>query len=229
MSSHNWFWIALVLLGAYHGINPGMGWLFAVSLGLQERSREAVLRALPPIVLGHLLSVACVVAAVVLLQAWVPQLSLRIIAAAILLAYGILRLVRARHPRWANWVGMRVNFRNLTFWSFLMASAHGAGLMLLPFILGMPGQASHPTMADYHMVHAMALASSSSVLPGSVHSALWLFAVGFHTLGFVLVAGSIAVLVYEKLGVAILRRAWFNLDILWAAALVMAGAVTLFV
>ncbi len=124
-----WPWLALLGLGAFHGINPGMGWLFAVALGLQEQRRSAVWSALPPIAVGHALSVGLVVALVVVIRASISYEVLRWVAAAVLIGFGIYRLVRTRHPRW---VGMRVGFRDLTLWSFLMASAHGAGLMLVP-------------------------------------------------------------------------------------------------
>src|SRR5688572_3493564 len=126
------FWLSLLGLGAYHGINPGMGWLFAVALGLQQKRRRAVLSALPPIALGHALSVGIVVLLLALAQASLPAKALRITAAGVLFGFGLYRLRRSRHP---NWVGMRVGFRDLTLWSFLMASAHGAGLMLLPLLL----------------------------------------------------------------------------------------------
>src|SRR5438093_430820 len=127
-----WPWFMFAALGAYHGINPGMGWLFAVALGLQEKSRRAVLAALPPIALGHALSVGTVVALLWAAQAAVPAAALRVAAAVLLFGFGLYRLVRSRHP---GWVGMRVGFRDLTLWSFVMASAHGAGLMLLPVLL----------------------------------------------------------------------------------------------
>src|ERR1700745_3948837 len=119
----------------FHGINPAMGWLFAVALGLQEQKRAAVLRALPPIVLGHALSIGIIIAAVLMARISLPHLALKIAAAAILFAFGLYRLVRSRTP---NWVGMRVGFGDLTLWSFIMASAHGAGLMLIPFFLTPP-------------------------------------------------------------------------------------------
>ena len=109
-----------------------MGWLFAVALGLQEQKRSAVLRALPPIALGHALSIGIVIAAVLLARISLPHATLKIAAAAILFAFGLYRLVRSRHP---NWVGMRVGFCDLTLWSFIMASAHGAGVMLIPLFL----------------------------------------------------------------------------------------------
>src|SRR5947207_8006007 len=125
-------WLVLFALGAFHGINPGMGWLFAVALGLQEQKRAAVLRALPPIALGHALSVGMIIAVVLLARVSLPHGVLKFGAATILFGFGLYRLVRARHP---NWVGMRVGFRDLTVWSFVMASAHGAGLMLIPLFL----------------------------------------------------------------------------------------------
>src|SRR5262245_9998148 len=106
-----------------------MGWLFAVALGFQEQRRSAVWRALPPIAVGHALSVGLIVALVALIHAGIPDEALRWIAALVLVGFGVFRLVRARHPRW---VGMRVGFGDLTLWSFLMAAAHGAGLMLVP-------------------------------------------------------------------------------------------------
>src|SRR5436190_14576093 len=125
-----------------------MGWLFAVGLGLQEQKRIAVLRALPPIALGHALSIGIVIAAVLLARISLPHATLKIAAAAILFAFGLYRLVRSRHP---NWVGMRVGFCDLTLWSFIMASAHGAGVMLVPFFLGSPAARN----AHHHDSHAL--------------------------------------------------------------------------
>src|SRR5947208_11409424 len=118
-----WPWLVLFGLGAFHGLNPGMGWLFALSLGLQEKKRAAILRALPPIALGHALSVGLIVALALIAQANLQRNVLQIGAAISLFGFGLYRIIRARHPRW---VGMRVTSRDLTVWSFLMASAHGA-------------------------------------------------------------------------------------------------------
>ncbi|MFN3652447.1 MAG: hypothetical protein ACK47B_22965 [Armatimonadota bacterium] len=217
LDAATWPWLALILLGAYHGLNPGMGWLFAVALGLQEGKRNAVLRALPPIALGHALSVAVVAGLFLLLRAAVPPLALKIGAAALLCGFGIYRLVRSRHP---SWVGMRVGFRDLVLWSFVMASAHGAGLMLLPVFLGRGG-ARHEHPHAGHAGHAGHLSSTWDT-PGE-----WLAAVGVHTAAHLVVAGLIALLVYEKLGVAILRRAWLNLDLLWCLVLIASGILVL--
>src|SRR5215831_9900251 len=159
----------------FHGINPAMGWLFAVALGLQEQRRAAVLRALPPIVLGHALSIAVIVAAVLVARVTLPHRTLKIAAAAVLFAFGLYRLLRTRHP---NWVGMRVGFGDLTLWSFVMASAHGAGLMLVPFFLP---SSSAETMhhLEGHEMHAWAFAnfSAPSLLGASV---------AVHTSGYLL-------------------------------------------
>ena len=218
--SEAWPWVALLGLGAFHGINPGMGWLFAVALGLQEQRRSAVWKALPPIAVGHALSVGLVVALVAVLHASTPHRALSWSAAFVLVGFGIYRLVRARHPRW---VGMRVGFRDLVLWSFLMASAHGAGLMLVPVFLGtMPRGGA----TEAHMVHGAHSGHGANL---DLLNNPWLatVAVAVHTLGHLLVAGLAAMIVYEKLGVRILQRAWFNFDLAWAIALVVSGLVTI--
>src|SRR6185295_1390579 len=214
--SELWPWLALFGLGAYHGLNPAMGWLFAVALGLQEKSRRAVLRAMPPIALGHALSIAVVVGVVWLAQAALPEKPLRYAAAAILFGFGLYRLVRSRHPKW---VGMRVGFRDLTLWSFLMASVHGAGLMLVPIMLDWPQEhAGHTAHVDHISSHQMTAPA------GPLQ---WLGAVMVHSAGHLSVALVIALVVYEKLGLALLRRAWFNLDLLWMIALMISGVLIL--
>jgi hypothetical protein len=211
-----WRWLVVFGLGLFHGINPAMGWLFAVALGLQEQRRAAVLRALPPIVLGHALSIGLIIAAVLVARISMPHRALKIAAAAILFAFGLYRLFRSRHP---NWVGMRVGFGDLTLWSFIMASAHGAGLMLVPLFLTAPG-ADHAHHSDAHQAHASAFADFNA-------PALLATSVALHTLGYLLTTALLAMLVYEKLGVAILRRAWFNIDLVWMFALTITGAFIL--
>jgi hypothetical protein len=214
--SELWPWLAVFGLGMFHGINPAMGWLFAVALGLQEQRRSAVFRALPPIVLGHALSIGIIIAAVLVARVNLPHRTLKIAAAAILFAFGFYRLLRTRHP---NWVGMRVGFGDLTLWSFVMASAHGAGLMLVPFFLQSPGaQTAHHH--ETHQLHTWAFANFSvpSLLVASV---------AIHTLGYLLATALVAIVVYEKLGVAVLRRAWFNIDLVWMLALMITGALIL--
>ena len=216
-----WPWLTLFGLGAFHGINPAMGWLFAVGLGLQEQKRIAVLRALPPIALGHALSIGIIIAAVLLARVTVPSFALKIAAAAILFAFGLYRLFRSRHP---NWVGMRVGFGDLTLWSFVMASAHGAGLMLIPLFLKSAPQtlAPHTGPMALHMHSTCGLGFANFNTPSLLTSS-----VAVHTLGYLLVTGVVAMLVYEKLGVGMLRRAWFNLDLFWMLALMITGIFVL--
>jgi hypothetical protein len=217
--SESWPWFAMALLGAYHGLNPAMGWLFAVALGLQEQRRGAVLQALPPIALGHAVAISLAVLVIGVAQIMVPLDVLRYVCAGVLILFGMYKLVRRGHPRW---VGMRVGFRDLTAWSFLMATAHGAGLMLIPVLLG--GLSSNEQM---HGAPAQGAHTDHAAMTGSATVLAGLAAVGLHTLALFAVMGVIAMVVYEKLGVMILKRTWFNLDLLWAGALVGAGLITL--
>lgn len=211
-----WPWLVFAGLGAYHGMNPAMGWLFAVALGMQEKRRAAVLQALPPIALGHAASVAVIVALAAITQSILPHGVLRAASAALLFGFGLFRLLRTRHPRW---VGMRVGPRDLTAWSFIMSSAHGAGLMLLPVLLACHAgavQAAGP-------LHGVATAS---IVPQFAPASGFLAAaVGMHTLGLLVTAGIVAVVVYEKVGLGLLRQAWVNLDLIWSAALLVSGVM----
>ena len=206
-------WTALLALGAGHGINPAMGWLFAVALGLQRQSRGAVWGALGPLALGHGLAIAAAIALAGLIGVVVPLEILRWTTAGLLIGLGLYRLVRSRHIAYG---GMRVGGRELATWSFLMASAHGAGLMVLPFVLGREPASDH--------FHYMVSASVSPV-PGME----WLGAGAalVHTAGYLLVTGLIAVIVYERVGLRFLRTAWVNLDLIWAIALIATGLATI--
>lgn len=219
-------WAALAALGAFHGVNPAMGWLFAVALGLQNGRRGAVLGALSPIALGHAASIALVVATVAAASAVVPLRALRIVGGLAVLATGVYKLARgAGHPRW---VGMRIGFRDLTLWSFLMSSAHGAGLMLVPLLLASDDRAvvagaSHAA----HAAHAARLAAVGTESSGWSRLLSMVAVLAVHSGAMLVVMGAVALGVYETFGVSFLRRAWINLDVLWAAALVAAGAITL--
>jgi hypothetical protein len=205
-----WPWMALAGLGAYHGLNPAMGWLFAVVLGLQERRRSAVLRALPAIAVGHEASIAVVAVLVVLAQAVGAVELVRPFCAVALVVFGVFKLFRPRaHPRW---VGLRVGPRDLVVWSLLMSSAHGAGLMLLPVLLGLP---LPPDDLDLPVFDSATLVQDGAALL-------------VHTLAMLAVMGLVALVVYEKLGVGVLRHAWLNVDLVWAVAVIAAGLLTLF-
>ncbi|HST64253.1 MAG TPA: hypothetical protein VLM05_03600 [Mycobacteriales bacterium] len=192
-------------LGVFHGLNPAMGWLFAVALGLQASSdpgprRAAALRALPPIAAGHLVSVGAVAAVFAVTASAVTSRAVTIGAGAVLVGMGLWRLLSQRHFRW---VGMKLTPWELGTWSFLMSSVHGAGLMLVP------------VLATHHHAAVPASLGWSAVATTLVHTATML-----------LTAGGIAVLVLRVLGLGVLRRAWINVDRIWAVALIGAGAAT---
>jgi hypothetical protein len=208
-------WLVLASLGAYHGINPGMGWLFAVALGLQQGSARGVWRALPPIAFGHAAAVGGVVAAATLAGLVVPLDALKIVVASMLVTAGLYRLWRHRHPRYG---GMRVGFRDLAVWSFLMASAHGAGFMVLPFV--MPGPRTLSAAGPEH-AHHIAAAQATAVGTTGV------LAVAVHSVAYLAVMSLAAWVVYRRLGLNVLRTAWLNLDWVWAGALVVTGVIVL--
>jgi hypothetical protein len=204
--SQAWPWLLLAGLGAFHGLNPAMGWLFAVALGLHRRSLGAVLGALPPIALGHAAAIAAVAAVIVSTGFVVEARPLRLAAGALLLA------AAAWHAFWGHRhrvrFGMTVGAAGLVAWSFLMATAHGAGLMILPALM------------------PLCLTGTPS-LPRSAGATL--AAVGVHSGTMLAVTALIAVAVYRWVGVAVLRRAWINLDSIWTTALAATGALLLLV
>lgn len=209
-----WPWDVLVILGAYHGLNPGMGWLFAVARGLQEQKRAAVWQSFLPIAIGHEAAIALVVVAVALLQFLIAPEALRIIGAALLFTFALYRLWRQRaHPRG---FGMRIGLRGLFGWSFLMSSAHGAGLMLIPILLKLG-----PSTGGSQDMALIAYTASFSPWQG-------LAAATLHTVALLIVMALVAIVVYERLGVAFLRRAWLNVDLMWTVTLLLAGVITLF-
>jgi len=205
---------ALVGLGVWHGINPAMGWLFAVALGLQGGSGRAVWRALPPLAAGHAAAIAITVALAGAIGVVIPLGALQWVIAAVLVSFGVWRLVSGRHPRYG---GMRMRQHELALWSGLMASAHGAGLMVVPFVLrGGGGVAPGPGDHAGHLMQA-------GVGPGAEAA---LRATAFHTLGYLVTACLVAVAVYRWAGLGWLRRAWVNVDRVWGVALVVTGVVT---
>jgi hypothetical protein len=207
----SWAWMTFFLLGAYHGLNPAMGWLFAVALGLQQKSGRAVWRSLLPIATGHVLAMGLVVAVAMIAGAILPLSVIRIGVVALLIGFGVYRLVSKGHLRWG---GMKVGFLDLAFWSFLMASAHGAGFMLLPVLLKVPAAQA---MRMGHTMHTNAFGGLGAAAT----------AITVHTMGYLLTMGAIAWVVYEKLGLSLLRKAWLNLDLIWAVALIATGGFTL--
>ena len=190
-----------------------MGWLFAVALGLQREGRRAVWAALGPLAAGHALAIGGALAAAGLVGLVVPLAVLRWATAGLLVGLGLYRLVRSRHLTFG---GMQVGARELAIWSFLMASAHGAGLMMLPLVM--------PSASATHAFH------QASAMPIALATVQWgsIWATLVHTAGYLFVTGLIAVIVYEKVGVRFLRKAWVNLDLVWAIALVITGVAMIF-
>jgi hypothetical protein len=211
-------WLALLALGAVHGINPAMGWLFAVGRALQERDRRALWRALGPLALGHALAIGCAIGLTLVVGQVLPLRWMRWLVAASLLAVGVDGLLHHRHVRLG---GMRVNSRQLATWSFLMASAHGAGLMVLPFILGAATPAVG-AMHDHHVMMSMQVDASLAAGVGGLDTTA-IVAPLVHTLGYLAMTVAIAFVVYEKVGLRILRRAWINVNAIWSAALIAAA------
>ena len=213
LAQHPWAWLAVVGLGAYHGLNPGMGWLFAVSNGLQTRRGRAVFLALPPSALGHFAAMAAALLPFTLLDVYLERLgAIRAIAGTTLVAFGLYKLLSPRHPRYLA----RIGPSHLALWSFLVATAHGAGLMLVPVVLDLCAGAR-----SAHAGHEAML----EVARGSL--ALTLMVTTLHTIAMVFTGGTIAWVVYRYLGLGLLRRSWFNLDRFWSILLIVVGAIAL--
>ena len=212
-------WAAVIGLGAFHGANPSMGWLFAVSNGMMERRTRAVFSALPPIALGHFFAMAVVLLPIAVVTALSVHFNVvRLVAGAIVIAFGIYRLIVRRHPRALT----RIGSAHLTLWSFVMATAHGAALMLVPVYFGMAAMSAEAMNAGG--AHAQAMAAIGNI--GSGLAAASAVAI-VHTAAMLVVAGAIAWLFYRFLGLALLTRIWFNVDLLWAIALIAAGTIAI--
>ena len=200
-------WALMIGFGAYHGLNPGMGWLFALALGLQQKSERAIWRSMLPITTGHAASIVLVAALVLAAGNWLSITHLRYTAAAVLLVFAVFKLFNTyRHPRW---VGMRVGMKDLFLWSFLMAAAHGAGLMVAPVLLEVGHAAAGPSA-------------------GFMSGVGMLMAILLHTAAMLAVMLVTALVVFRKLGLAILRRRWVNFDLIWAVALLVVGSTALY-
>jgi len=202
-----WPWIIVAMLGVYHGINPAMGWLFAVALGLHRGSQRVVAVSLVPIALGHLASTALMVAAFLLLGRMVDRAILVRLAAGALIAWAIWHALYGHRRR--PLVGMQTGLLGLAAWSFVMASAHGAGLMLVPALLPLCA----PSAPSAQLTDA-------AVLPA-------LAALGLHAAAMLATIALISLAVYHWIGVAFLRRGWINLDLVWTAALLVCGVILL--
>ena len=205
-------WLAVVASGLYHGVNPGMGWPLAVSAGLMERRPRALLAALGPLTLGHLLAMLVVILPFSLLVALVQwQLQIQVAASLLLIGFGLFRLIDRRHPR----AIARIRPTQLGLWSFAVAIAHGAGLMLVPIYLGLC------RAVDLDSGHAAAGALIEANLGMAVLVSI------VHSVTMIAAGGTLAWLVYRYLGLKFVSRSWFNLDATWALSLVLVGGLAL--
>jgi hypothetical protein len=212
LTEADWLWLAVVASGLYHGVNPGMGWPLAVSAGLIERSSHALVKALWPLTVGHLLAMFVVILPFALLLAIVEwQQQIRIGASLLVIGFGIFRFVNRRHPR----VLARIRPTQLGLWSFAVAIAHGAGLMLVPIYLGL-------CRADeFDKGHEAA----GALINANLGMALLVSVV--HSVAMIVAGGLLAWLVYRYLGLKFVSRSWFNLDATWAFSLILVGALSL--
>jgi hypothetical protein len=209
-----WLWLAVVASGLYHGVNPGMGWPLAVSAGLMERSPRALVMALWPLTVGHLLAMLLIIlpfALLATLLAWRQQI--QICASFLVIGFGVFRLVNRRHPRMLA----RIRPTQLGLWSFVVAIAHGAGLMLLPIYLGLCRS------SDLDRGHEAAGALINATLSMAVLVSV------VHSFAMIMAGGSLAWLVYRYLGLKFVSRSWFNLDATWAFSLILVGALSLWI
>jgi hypothetical protein len=205
-------WLAVVASGLYHGVNPGMGWPLAVSAGLMERNSRALVAALWPLTIGHLLAMLVVILPFSLLFAIVQwQRQIQISASILVIGFGIFRLINQRHPR----ALARIRPTQLAIWSFAVAIAHGAGLMLVPIYLGLC------RAADINRGHEAA----GALINASLSMAVLVSVV--HSIAMIAAGGFLAWLVYRHLGLKFVSRSWFNLDTTWAFSLILVGALSL--
>jgi hypothetical protein len=206
-------WLILIALGAFHGLNPAMGWFFAAALGLYRKSRRVVLVSLIPIALGHALAIGVVVFAVIGLGMAIDAGTFRIVAGLLLIAWGIYHWLYGHQHHFH--IGVTTGLFGLGVWSFLMATAHGAGVMLIPVLMPMG--------------HAHDMGAHAHHIPIAGSFGLAALAVVVHSLAMLIVTGAVALIVYQAAGFEVLKRSWINLDLVWTLALIGMGAWLLLV
>jgi hypothetical protein len=203
-------WLTVIASGVYHGVNPGMGWPLAVSAGLMGKGRRDLIASLGPLGAGHFLAMAGILApfaAMTALVAW--QREFRIGAGLLVIAAGVYLLVARRHPRFLA----RIKPTQLALWSFAVATAHGAGLMLLPIYLGIC------SAGERDMGHL----AMATLVRGNLRTAIAVSIV--HATAMVITGGIVALAVHEWLGLKFISKSWFNLDVVWAQSLILVGAI----
>ena len=206
-------WLAVIVSGLYHGINPGMGWPLAVAAGLMERRTAALFSALGSLAIGHFAAMTIVLLPFAVLMGLAPLIrQIQIAAALLVIAFGLFLLVNPRHPR----VLARIRPTQLALWSFAIAIAHGAGLMLVPIYLGIcttngSGGMRHEA-AGTLLAHNLGLAIVVSTI---------------HTVAMIAAGGATAWIVYRYAGLQVLSKAWIKSDVFWAASLILVGVAAL--
>jgi hypothetical protein len=203
-------WLVVAGSGIYHGINPGMGWPLAVSAGLMGKGRRDLLAALGPLAVGHFLAMAGILlpfAAMAALVTW--QREIRIGAGLVVIMAGIYLLINRRHPRFLA----RIRPTQLALWSFAVATAHGAGLMLVPIYLGL---CRTQEMDAGHQ-------AAATLIGGNLLTAITVSAV--HALAMIVSGGIIAFAVHKWMSLNFISKSWFNLDIVWALSLILVGGI----
>lgn len=214
-----WTWVVVAGLGTFHGLNPAMGWLFAVALGLYRRSRRVVLLSLIPIALGHAMAAACVLAAGLSLSMSVDHHVLSRICGVILIGWAAWHALRGHQMR--SRVGMQAKFAGLTAWSFVMSGVHGAGLMLIPALLPVCNRFSGVSSTSALQGAGGLLAGVGPVATAAVA------ALTVHAIAMLLTTGIVSLLVFERFGVGCLRTKWVNFDLMWTASLAGCGVIQL--
>ncbi len=212
-------WLAVIALGAYHGLNPGMGWPLAVSNGMWAKRERAVFATFLPLAGGHFLAMAAALLPFALFLAYLDwSQTIRFAAGGMVAAFGVYKLINRRHPR----IAARLGPRHLTLWSFLTATAHGAGLMLAPIAIGLCAGASEPgsSSAADRGHEAMSELMGSGIVTSIAVS-------GVHTIAMVVAGSAMAWIVYRWAGLKLLRSAWLNLESVWAVSLIVTGLVSL--
>ena len=207
-------WWAVIFSGIYHGVNPGMGWPLAVSAALFERKKTAMIKASAMLATGHFLAMIVILLPLSMMYFLVNnEREIRLGAGVLVIAMGIYLLINRRHPK----ILARIHPAKLGLWSFLAATAHGAGLMLVPIYLGICG-----LLVLGESVSGTGHAAAQVLMSSNIVTAFLVAAT--HTFAMTFAGAAIALFVYNWFGLKFISKSWFNLDLIWAFSLIIVGA-----
>ena len=207
-------WWAVIFSGIYHGVNPGMGWPLAVSAALFERKKSAMIKASAMLATGHFLAMIVILLPFSMMYFLVNnEREIRMGAGVLVIAMGIYLLINRRHPK----ILARIHPAKLGLWSFLAATAHGAGLMLVPIYLGICG-----LLVLGESVSGTGHAAAQVLMSNNIVTAFLVAAT--HTFAMTFAGAAIAIFVYNWFGLKFISKSWFNLDSIWAFSLITVGA-----